>query len=108
MAKTLTFEYEGKEYTLEYTRASVVRMEKNGFNLSEVESYPLSNLPEFFAGAFYAHHPNVSRKKIDEIFFHLGNKESLLETLVEMYMEPVESLLGEPENEGKVDWVKGW
>ena len=108
MAKTLNFEYEGKEYTLEYTRAAVVRMEKNGFKFSDLENFPISTLPEFFAASFYAHHPNISRKKVTEIYESLGNKEELLPVLSEMYMEPIEALLDEPDDEGKVDWVKNW
>ena len=108
MAKTLTFEYDGKDWTLEFTRASVVKMEQDGFKVSDMETYPLSTLPEFFAGAFLAHHPSVSRKRIDAIYEAIADKEGLMACLAEMYVEPIEALMGEPDEEGKVVWAKNW
>lgn len=107
MSKTLSFEYEGKKYTLEYTRSSVAKMERDGFKASDLEDYPLSTLPELFKGAFIAHHPSVGAKTIDDIFIHLGDKGALLEALADMYMEPIETLMGDPA-EGKVEWVKSF
>ena len=37
MAKQLNFTYNGKDYTLEYTRRTVTEMEKKGFIAAEVE-----------------------------------------------------------------------
>lgn len=52
MAKQLTFEYEGKAYTLEYTRKSLETMEKHGFSVSDAERSPclpcLNSLQERF------------------------------------------------------------
>ena len=36
MAKKLDFTYNGKEYTLEYTRKSIETMERQGFVASEI------------------------------------------------------------------------
>lgn len=35
MAKTINFTFEGTDYTLEYTRASVAALEKQGFNIGD-------------------------------------------------------------------------
>ena len=45
MSKQLTFTFEDKEYTLEYTRRTVAEMEKKGFIASEITEKPMSTLP---------------------------------------------------------------
>ena len=94
MAKQLNFEYEGKEYTLEFTRESIKQMEREGFVASDVVNKPMNTLPRLFAGAFKAHHKfDTKQKKIDEIFDLFTGKQALVEKLAEMYMEPMETLL---------------
>ena len=110
MAKTLTVEFEGKEYTLEYTRKSVERMEREGFVSADIVSKPMSTLPALFAGAFYAHHRFVSDDVKDAIFAKIPNKGDFLAKLAEMYNEPIEALMAEPEEggEGNAVWKTSW
>ncbi len=109
MAKTITFKYEDKEYTLEFTRKSIEKMEKMGFKISELEVKPVSTLPQLFNGAFLVHHPFIKRELTDEIFSKMTNKEELLVKLAEMYSEPIVSLMVDPEvNEGNVSWGASW
>jgi hypothetical protein len=103
MAKQLNFEYKGKEYTLEYTRASVQQMEREGFVANDIVAKPMLTLPKLFAGAFKAHHRfDAKQKDIDEIFELFGNKQALIEKLAEMYAEPMEALLDNDNDEGNV------
>ena len=109
MSKQITFPYKGKEYTLEYTRRSVERMEREGFLASEMRDKPMTTLPALFSGAFYAHHPFIKKSEIDEIFAKLPNKNELIGKLAEMYNEPISALIDDPEeNEGNVDWTASW
>lgn len=109
MAKQITFEFEGKEYVLEFTRKSIETMEKQGFIASEIAEKPVSTLPALFAGAFLAHHPYVKREVIDRIFDKLTNKQELISKLAEMYNEPIMALVDEPdEEEGNVNWEANW
>jgi hypothetical protein len=109
MAKQITFEFEGKEYVLEFTRKSIETMEKQGFIASEITEKPVSTLPALFAGAFLAHHRFVKRDVIDRIFDKLTNKQELIGKLAEMYNEPIEALIDEPEeDEGNVKWGASW
>jgi hypothetical protein len=109
MAKQIKFEFEGKEYTLEFTRKSIETMERQGFIASEITEKPVSTLPALFAGAFLAHHKYVKRDVIDRIFDKLTNKQELIGKLAEMYNEPIEALLDEPEeDEGNVKWGASW
>ena len=95
MSKQLTFTFEDKEYTLEYTRRTVAEMEKKGFIASEITEKPMSTLPALFAGAFLAHHRFV--------------KEELIGKLAEMYNEPIMTLVEEPEeSKGNLNWTATW
>ena len=101
----------GVTYTLEYTRKTVEAMEKNGFVAADVERKPMTLLPALFAGAFLAHHRFVKRDVIDSIYARMNHKDELIAALVEMYNDPLLSLLDEPEqegNEGNLSWKTGW
>lgn len=109
MAKQLIFNYEDKDYTLEYTRRTVAEMEKKGFIATEITEKPMSTLPALFAGAFLAHHRFVKQEVIDEIYSKLTKKEELIGKLAEMYNEPIMALVEEPEeNTGNVNWTASW
>lgn len=109
MAKTINFNFEGTDYTLEYTRASVATLEKQGFNINDISDKPLITLPTLFAGAFLAHHRFVKRDVIDKIYAKMTNKMDLVMRLAEMYNEPIEALVDEPEeSEGNLTWGASW
>ena len=109
MSKQLKFTYKDKEYTLEYTRRSVERMERNGFNATEMRDKPMTTLPALFAGAFIANHPWVKQELINEIYSKMTNRQELIGKLSEMYNEPIEALLDDPEEkEGNLNWTASW
>lgn len=109
MAKQITFTYNDIDYTLEFTRATVKKMEREGFVTDDVSKYPMTMMPKFFAGAFLAHHRWTRQAVIDEIFNNFPDKEQLFEKLVEMYNEPLNTLVEDPEDEGKkVNWTASW
>lgn len=101
----------GITYTLEYNRKTVEQMEKQGFVAEEVTKKPMTYLPTLFAGAFLAHHRFVKRDVIEGIYARLTNKSDLIGKLVEMYNDPIITLLDEPEqgeNEGNLNWTADW
>lgn len=109
MAKQLIFEFEGKEYTLEYTRRTIAEMEKKGFVASEIDNKPMTLLPAMFAGAFLAHHRFVKEDVINDIYSKLTKKEDLIGKLAEMYNEPIMALVEEPDEDmGNVNWTATW
>ena len=109
MAKTITIQYEGTEYTLEFTRKSIEQMERQGFDIGEIRDKPMTTLPGLFAGAFLAHHRFVKKDVIDAIFTKITNKQEFLSKLAEMYSEPLEALMDEPEeSEGNATWGASW
>ena len=109
MAKQLTFTYDGKDYTLEFTRRTVSEMEKKGFIASDITDKPMTTLPALFAGAFLAHHRFVKEDIINDIYSKLTKKEDLIGKLAETYNEPILALVEEPEKaEGNLDWTATW
>ncbi|MGN0558376.1 MAG: DUF5055 domain-containing protein [Acutalibacteraceae bacterium] len=109
MAKTIEIEFEGVNYTLEFTRRSVDIMERRGFKISDIGSKPVSTLPQLFAGAFLAHHRFIKQDVIDKIFAKLKSKDELIGMLAEMYNEPIEAMMNEPqEADESLDWKKSW
>jgi len=109
MSKQLRFNYEGREYTLEYTRKTVEMMERQGFIAEEVKIKPMSTLPALFAGAFLANHRFTKPDVIDAIYAKMSNKGELISKLVDMYNEPIMTLMEEPEeSEGNLSWTTSW
>ena len=109
MAKQLTFTYEDRDYTLEFTRRTVAEMERKGFIASDITEKPMTTLPALFAGAFLAHHRFVKQDVINDIYSKLTHKEELIGKLAERYNEPILSLVEEPEkDEGNLDWTATW
>ena len=109
MAKAINFEYNGVPYVLEFTRETVSIMEKQGFNLDDIDNKPMTIIPTLFAGAFMANHKHTSKKIIEAIYSKLLNKQELIVRLAEMYREPIEAMLDENEDEeGNVDWGTSW
>lgn len=109
MAKCLNFNFEGKDYTLEFNKTTVATMERQGFNLQEVDTKPMLTLPKLFQGAFMMHHSSIRNEKIDKIYDSMGNKTELISKLAEMYQDTVATLMDESENEeGNIQWKVNW
>ena len=110
MAKTITFTYKKTAYTLEFTRETVTLLEQNGLSLADVQNMadkPMTAMTMLFRGAFIAHHKKAAAidTLMDEIWNSIPDKQDLIKTLAEMYTEPLDALLNEPEDEGKTAWT---
>lgn len=106
MSKTLEFTYKGVDYKLEFTKRTVMEMERRGFVASDVDTKPMTTLPALWAGAFLAHHRWAKDDLIEEIYAHMSDKQLLIGKLAEMYNDPIQSLIEDPENaEGNVNWT---
>lgn len=108
MAKQITFNYDNVDYTLEFTRRTVKEMEGLGFVFEELATKPMTMLPLLFQGSFRAKHKSTKVEKINEIYNSFGDKEALLTRLMEMYQEPLNTLMEEPDVEKKVEWTASW
>lgn len=64
----IEFDYEGTHYILEYTAASIKRMEADGIKFGNIGDSIFTNMEKLFFHAFLEHHPTISRKKAKEIY----------------------------------------
>lgn len=108
-AKTIILNHEGKEYTLEFNRKSIETMERQGFIATDINSKPMTTLPQLFAGAFLMHHRFLDRSIINDMLYKIKDKDAFIEKLSEMYNEPLVDLIDEPEeDEGNIKWEASW
>ena len=85
----------GHEYTLEYSRKTVSKVERAGFDVNALESKSMTMIPLMFWGAFLMHHPSMTREQTDKILFEgLGGlSEDEMAYLGKLYAEPFQTLV---------------
>lgn len=104
MSKTITFEYNNNNYTLEFTRKTVSQVEKMGFDYNTIYTKPVTAITILFRGAFLAHHATIPMEQIEKILEDF-DKEALLDTLAEMYIETVNTLFDKEKNsKNSIKW----
>lgn len=103
MEKTMNFTIDGKEYTLSFTRETVIATEKKGFRIAEAVDTPIFSLTTLWRGAFLAHHPTLPVTEIDEMLNKI-EKKGLLDALIDLYTEPLKSLM-ENDEKNVVKWT---
>lgn len=89
-------EESGVDYTLEFNRESVKFAEARGFDIDDVDRYPMTKTYELFYYAFRMHHRNVSREKTDKIIDDWGGivniPDGVMERLGMLYAVPFGTL----------------
>lgn len=109
MAKQITFNYDGKDYTLEFNRTAIWKLEAKGLSPVDLKDKPMQSVYKLFKGAFFMHHADCKDAVIDKIYGKLTNKGELFGKLTEMYSETIETLVGEPsDSEGNLTWGANW
>lgn len=106
MGKTINFTTDGKAYTLEFTRNTVIATENMGFSLGKIGDQPIGMLMILWRGAFLAHHDTLTLGEVEALFDKI-NKEGLLDALVDLYKAPIDSLFDKDEENSKnaVAWT---
>lgn len=104
--KQITFDYNGKEYTLVYTLRSAGLAEKDGFVLNELGQSPAVMIPLLFHWAFYRYHKGITKKQTEEIFAFIRKKNEMINALADMYADAVNALIDtEEDDEGNANWT---
>lgn len=65
--RKITFEHQGKEWTLEFDRKAFVVANKAGFNIDAIIDYPVLQLEIIFRVGLQKHHQNTSERIIGEL-----------------------------------------
>jgi hypothetical protein len=112
----IEFDFEGKHYTLEYTAATIKKMEEQGLSLMNFGNKICTDTELLFYGAFLEHHPTISKSKVKTIYKELsktaedeepildddGNEvDGLTAILGEMLTEALEEMMNRG---GNVSW----
>lgn len=87
---------DGKEYTLQFNRKSVIYAENNGFTLEDLsDGKYMSGVSNLFFYAFRMHHPYMTHEQTDRILFDEmgGLPEGMIERLGALYAEPYNALI---------------
>ena len=100
MNKKIEFNYDGVDYTLEYNREAVKVMEKNGLDIGEIQSKPLTMIDILWQGAFWKNHRKEKVETIEKIYDAIPNKSELNGALSEMFLEVYSMLIGDSEETG--------
>lgn len=97
-------DFEGREFTLDFTRKSVVKAERAGLNVNAMDSQPMTMTYLMFWGAFQSRHPSMTQAQTDKILdeqfggieglTRIRNEsgESMLEHLGKLYAAPFNTL----------------
>jgi hypothetical protein len=106
MGKTINFTIDGKDYTLEFTRNTVIDTERMGFSLNKIGDQPVGMTEILWKGAFLAHHDTLTIGEVEALYEKI-DKHGLLDALIELYRAPIESLFEEDEGNSKnvVKWT---
>lgn len=89
-------ELDGREYTLTFTRTTVKKMERDGFNVASIDMMPATAIEALVVGAFEAKHPSMTAKQRLDVWQTMPHKDELMPALVELYMAPINSLVADP------------
>ena len=83
----------GKRYELDFNRDAVKFMERQGFNLNNIDSQTKTVVEDLFYYSFRMHHKNeVSREKADKLREKWGGLPNKLVTrLVELFLQAQQS-----------------
>lgn len=106
MAKQISFEFEKKKYTLEYTLRTAGQCEQDGFVMEQLGDRPATMIPLLFHWAFVRHHRGIAKQLTSKIYENMNHKNELVSTLAEMYADAVNALVDtDEETEGNANWT---
>lgn len=98
---TVSDEY-GNKYKLQFNSRVVKNMERRGFKVDL--DYPMSCIDDLFLGAFQMNCKGMTPERARKIWNFQKKKDELLSLLVQLYMQPFQELMAEPEDNGDPTW----
>ena len=112
-SKQITVTHNGAKYTLEYNRAVVILMERQGFSINELDSKAMLNTSLLVKFAFFLHHRKLSEEEVFKVYDSIKDRDGFVEKLIEMCSDTYVSMLNDPEedsgeSEGNATWGASW
>ena len=103
----IEFEWDGKNYVLEYTADSLRKMEARGFDIAEIDKKLLTLGETLFCGAFIANHDDVKERIRKEIYKEISavsddeEAKSIEDAIIGMFQEALDELTS---HRGNLKW----
>lgn len=104
MSKQISFEFEKKQYTLEYTLRTAGQANEDGLILDQLGDKPAQMIPLLVYWAFVRHHKGITRKQTETIYNWIRDKSGFVTALAGMYADAVNALVDD-EDEGNANWT---
>lgn len=107
MSKKIEFEFENKNYTLEYTLRTAGQANEDGFILDQLGDKPALMIPKLVYWAFARHHKGITRKQTETIYEWIRDKTGFVTALAEMYADAVNALVDDTDDgeQGNANWT---
>lgn len=88
---------DGNEYTLEFSRESVVEAEDGGFSRFDYTDKIMKRTRELFYYSFKMHHPDITMEETDKILFEDlgGMMDGMMDRLTDLFNNPYNTLVNE-------------
>lgn len=103
--KKIILEYGDKEYTLRFSRDSIMNMERAGVRVTQFWG-GLSDSFDIFYWGLKEEHPTMSKEKASEIFFAIEDKTEIVKELIDMLSAAYEDAYAKPgKNSKKAKWT---
>lgn len=106
MSKKISFEFEKKTYTLEYTLRTAGQANEDGFVIDELGDKPALMIPKLVYWAFVKNHRGITRRQAETIYEWIKDKNGFITALAEMYADAVNALVDDDEEDkGNANWT---
>jgi hypothetical protein len=105
MSKQISFEFENKQYTLEYTLRTAGQANEDGFILDQLGDKLALMVPKLVYWAFVRHHRGITRKQTETIYEWIRDKNAFIAALADMYAEAVNALVDDEDEAGNANWT---
>lgn len=109
-AHSLSFDYEGTTYTMEFNRRTVEFMERQkGINIVGLitgTKIEMTALPEIFRCSLMMHHPKMKESTADGLFALMSDKTELFNALIELIARAVNTTYEEPQEGKAISWSR--
>lgn len=90
---------DNRTYELEFDKATVKWCDAQGLTVDNLSQYPMTYIPILVQGAFRKNHRYLSNSTIDDLYKRIPQKTEFIAKLMELYVEPINALMGSDETE---------
>lgn len=107
MGNTIKLTVADKQYTLEFSRRTIIKLEADGFVGKKGEELkkqdPVTFMYKFIGYAFLKNHPEMTEEEINDIIDNIGDLEGFMNAIAEILQASLSVIEG---GKGNVKWER--